>query len=197
MKKSLITLAIAGALVVSSISVAGALTQTDDTIYACVNSAGVLKITDGTDCLGQSELISWNSQGIQGEQGIPGVDGIDGTDGVDGLPGPAGPVGPAGADGVDGVDGAVGPAGPAGADGVSGYVQITQNSKVYVGTGGTFIVTANCPAGLSPLGGGGFASGNAVLTDSVPTATGWSAKFRNDGALGWLSTAAYAVCADV
>ena len=52
------------------------------TIHACVNASGVLQITEiAEECNGQSEALSWNSQGI------PGTDGADGADGADGVSG--------------------------------------------------------------------------------------------------------------
>jgi len=111
----------------------------------------------------------------------------------------AGPPGPAG------------PAGPQGAAGVSGY-QVVSNvdhnpqpqASGPLSNGGIYSLSADCPSGTVPLGGGGsftwdnFAGAPvANMSASVPTATGWSVTWYENfpGLSGTRTATVYATCA--
>jgi hypothetical protein len=108
--------------------------------------------------------------------------------GAQGPAGPAGPVGPAG------------PQGPAGANGVSGHEIVTVATAMNSDTEKS--ITATCPAGKKPVGGGGYAIGilswpdDIGLVASYPVSgTGWRVVAReiNAYAGSWLARA-YVVC---
>jgi len=177
--KYLAVTAAAAALFATSIVAAGALVEEPTQINACVNAAGVLQITDGAECNGNSTAVSWNAEGIQGE---PGVDGIDGVDGLPGAPG---------VDGVDGVDGI---------NGVSGFVSVSQFAQAYATSGANVSVTAYCPAGKVAVGGGGVSGAvGTVITDTYPAAgsTGWSTHFDYTGPTRWVPMTAWVQCVSV
>jgi Collagen triple helix repeat (20 copies) len=140
MRRQRIRLALLAAALVFGGLAATALAQipdSDGVIHACYHTAngGLRIVTDGTECTGSEQELTWfqtgapgsigatgpdGPQGPIGPQGLAGADGADGADGAAGPAGPAGPQGPAGADGADGADGAAGPAGPAGPMGPAG-----------------------------------------------------------------------------
>lgn len=121
-------------------------------------------------------------QGDPGPRGLQGVPGETGSRGPQGLQGDQGPRGFTGADGQTGAQGPTGPQGPTGQDGVSG-LQIVSGTLTVAANDGAHAATVECPAGKSPVGGGGrVESGTATLTGSVPdiqaTTQGWRAEFQ-------------------
>jgi hypothetical protein len=96
--------------------------------------------------------------GPQGPQGEAGPAGPQGPQGEAGLAGPQGPqgeaglVGPQGETGPAGPQGAQGPVGPQGPAGVSDYYMAAKYEKVE--NSEEKWISAWCPSGLKPLGGG-------------------------------------------
>ena len=57
----------------------------------------------------------------------------------------------------------------------------THAATIAQGQADSFQATAQCPAGKSPIAGGGRIDGsNLMLTDSHPTTTGWYARWESD-----------------
>ncbi len=74
-------------------------TTPTQTIYACVNSEGRLRlVSPALPCHEQEALVSWNVVGPAGPVGPAGAQGAPGRDGQAGPPGPAGPPGAAAPD---------------------------------------------------------------------------------------------------
>lgn len=126
------------------------------------------------------------------------------------LKGNAGPAGPAGEKGATGATGPAGPTGATGPSGIGGYQTILNTANIAAGSAGT--VTATCPAGKKPIGGGGLVglvnNPNLHIELSAPTTAGgsvlslgdpidsWSIRMRNEDSaqrLAWV----VAVCANV
>ena len=127
---------------------------------------------------------------------IPKVTGPQGPAGERGDTGATGAAGPQGEAGATGASGGVGPAGPKGADGVSGYEVVTVTSPP-VPPRGNVTVTAFCPEGKSPVGGGVRNTENPAwfgFSDSYPDGSGWTVR----GQLGPVPVpqtfTVYAVC---
>lgn len=135
-------------------------------------------------------------QGPEGPQGPAGPQGPQGPTGLTGATGPQGPVGATGPQGPVGATGPAGPAGPQGPAGVSGR-QVVENF-VSVGMFTANEVTATCPAGKVPVGGGGRTgtgpSSDGNITDSFPTADGWYVRAYNPGPFANTLLTAFAIC---
>lgn len=90
----------------------------DETIDACVNKAGAVRILDDSiffkRCVRGETPISWNIQGPMGPQGPQGEQGEPGPAGPQGEQGIQGKAGPEGSEGPQGPQGEQGPMGPAG-----------------------------------------------------------------------------------
>ena len=110
---------------------------------------------------------------------------------------PVGPAGPSGPAGPAGPAGATGAAGPTGAAGVLGYIVVQQQSAAD-STSPKF-VTANCPTGKKPIGGGAVMNNSGYDVDayfSYPDGNGWTGGFKEDTATTgdwWGRT--YVICA--
>lgn len=90
----------------------------NNTIYACVNKDGDVRVVDPTEgCRHHETRIRWN---VQGPAGAPGPVGPQGPQGVAGPQGPIGPIGQTGAVGAQGPKGDTGAQGPQGATGAQG-----------------------------------------------------------------------------
>jgi hypothetical protein len=102
--------------------------------------------------------------------------------------------------GATGAAGATGPTGPSGASGVANY-NLAQSATESNPTGDQDVAIANCPAGESALGGGGFGSavgtGQSITTsEPASSGSGWLVAMSNTS--GSNDTfVAYAVCAAV
>lgn len=125
-----------------------AVAQDDNTIHACANPSGVLRlVASHDDCRPQETPYEWNivgpigPQGPQGPEGPQGPQGPEGPQGPDGLQGPEGPQGP---------DGPQGPQGPPGVVGF--YSRISGWQQIPAGDVGQAI--AYCDEGDWPTGGG-------------------------------------------
>jgi len=93
----------------------------NNTIYACVNPDGDVRIVDSTErCRRHETRIRWNVVGPQGPAGAPGPQGPAGPQGPQGVAGPQGSIGATGATGATGPIGAIGPQGPKGDTGAQG-----------------------------------------------------------------------------
>ena len=154
----------AGALGVAVLAMGGvayATIPTNGVISACyTKSGGALRVIDSTtgSCSSKETSLAWNVAGAQGPKGDIG---------------PAGPAGPTGATGA------------AGAPGVSGYevVEAVEENKALPYDQ---YVTAHCPEGKVPLGGGGIAQlyndasfvslGSAPIV-SLPSGDAWAVRF--------------------
>jgi len=116
------------------------------TLGACVNrSNGNMRLAaSAAQCRTPETFVEWNVVGPQGETGAMGETG------------PAGPTGPTGSEGPQGPQGAqgeMGPVGPAGASGpLAGWELVTRAVTLPNGFG--FGLTAICPEGKRPVGGG-------------------------------------------
>jgi hypothetical protein len=89
-----------------------------------------------------------------------------------------------------------GPEGAAGTDGVSGWIRVVENETIDPESNLT--VTAICPAGKVPLGGGYNASSSLVIVfKSHPTTDRWIVTGRNTSAAIKQGLTAYAICANV
>jgi hypothetical protein len=169
----------------------------DNTIYACISPAGMIRIVDADEeCRPGEEPLDWNKQGPegpQGEQGPAGRQGEQGPAGPQGEPGPTGPqgeqgpagpqgeqgpAGPQGEQGPAGPQGEQGPAGPQGEQGPSGppgvldfYTAFPGSTIILVSPGGSREVAASCDPG-DEVTGGGFhiypPPGCVVVQHSVP-----------------------------
>lgn len=144
-------------------------------------------------------------QGPQGERGFPG------PVGTPGAPGPQGPQGVPGPAGVQGIPGAQGLPGPQGAPGLSGYELVS--AETAFDSSATKILSADCPAGKLPLGGGAeiFPSASDPNRDTAPVVLRTSAPLpANSGPEGWFAQSSevapytfawnmrvYAICANV
>ena len=135
----------------------------------------------------------------QGEQGVPGPQGEAGPQGESG---PQGEAGPQGVQGPQGERGEVGPRGPAGADGFVTY-QTVQSGWVAFGTyanpGALFrSVSAVCPPGTLPTGGGYELSGRAgdvYVLSMRPDGQAYTVAATNQSDYNGNSIRAHAVCA--
>jgi hypothetical protein len=111
-------LAVGLAIGVSGVAIGAAVTTfvNGNTITACVDSAGTMKLIDATkqSCKSNETLVTWNVQGAAGAQGPTG------PTGATGAPGATGPAGPTGADGSAGATGPTGPQGDPGTPGATG-----------------------------------------------------------------------------
>lgn len=112
--------------------------------------------------------------------------------------GPAGPTGLAGPAGPAGPSGATGAAGPTGASGVSGY-ELVQTGSGVDSTSPKY-VSASCPAGKKPVGGGAVMNNSGedivtVFSYPYPPDNGWRSGFKEDTATAgvWFATT-YAIC---
>jgi len=139
---------------------------------------------------------------VTGPQGVAGAQGATGETGATGAQGPKGDTGATGAQGATGETGATGAQGPKGdrgeagaPGGVSGY-QVVEVTSPPVPPGGNVTVTAVCPAGKSPVGGGARNTPDNAwfgFSDSYPDGSGWTVR-------GWLAAndartfTVYAVC---
>lgn len=86
----------------------GTRTSAADTIYACVNPAGHVRlVAPGSSCRHEEQRVVWNVQGPQGPEGPQGPAGADGKDGAEGPAG-SGPAGVSPATVVDALDTVVG-----------------------------------------------------------------------------------------
>lgn len=140
---------------------------------------------------------------VPGPQGPQGEVGPAGPPGPQGEVGPQGPAGPPGPQGPQGFTGSQGPQGPAG---VSGYivtietVTFAQTEETMVFDRGPFTVTALCPTGKRPTGGGWETPENhgARVFKDAPTAAqdGWEVRFIRQDSLEFDVTV-YAICASV
>jgi hypothetical protein len=77
----------------------------DETIRACADSTGRLRLLTTSTCDRKETLITWNQTGPAGPAGPTGPQGEKGDTGdigPRGFTGPAGPAGPAGAQGEKG-----------------------------------------------------------------------------------------------
>jgi collagen triple helix repeat protein len=93
----------------------------NNTIYACVNKDGDVRIVDLTEqCRHQETRVRWNVVGPPGPAGAPGPQGPAGPQGPQGVAGPQGPIGPTGATGQTGSVGPQGPKGDTGSQGPQG-----------------------------------------------------------------------------
>lgn len=111
-----------------------------------------------------------------------------------------GRVGATGTPGASGTAGASGPTGPTGPAGLTNYVGV-QSSTVNNPTGAQDVAIANCPAGESVLGGGGFGSATGTgqsITTSEPASSdsGWLVAMSNTSGSD-ANFVAYALCATV
>ncbi len=154
----------AGAVGVAMVAMGGvayATIPTDGVISACyTKSGGALRVIDSTtgSCSSKETSLAWNVAGARGPQGATG---------------PAGPAGPAGATGA------------AGAPGISGY-EVVQTVEENRALPFDQYVTAHCPEGKVPLGGGGIAQlyndagfvslGSAPIV-SLPSGDAWAVRF--------------------
>ena len=177
-------------------------------IHACAKKQGG-QLRLAAQCLATERAVSW-TQGLPGPAGPPGLQGAAGQtgpqgpagaqgpagpQGSNGAPGPTGPTGPSG--GPIGPTGATGPTGPAGipgANGVSGYEVVTSTSASVAAGDISDEVTATCPAGKSPIGGGAKSPGALFVVDSFPSGSGWVVDMYNDD-VGPFTFTVYAVCA--
>ena len=105
--------------------------------------------------------------------------------------------------GAAGAAGATGPGGPTGATGPAGLASYTlaQSSTTSNPNGDQDVAIANCPAGESALGGGGFGSavgtGQSITTsEPASNGSGWLVAMSNTSG-GNDTFVAYAVCATV
>jgi hypothetical protein len=125
-----------------------------NTINACVDPAGNLRLSPAGGCKTNEQSISWNIQGPTGTQGPAGP---AGPIGPDGAIGPQGPIGP---QGLPGANGAPGPQGPAGPPGIAG-ITIRDNNIGWppvlldFSDPSTFFGTAYCLPGEHVTGCGG------------------------------------------
>jgi hypothetical protein len=110
---------------------------------------------------------------------------------------------PAGQDGLDGLDGAAGPAGPAGAVGPAGAtgvanIVITQASTTLCSGSvdcSVDTVTAICPVGTKPLGGGVVTSAlNGTFVGTITTNNGYAVGGDNFGSSSTADLNALAYC---
>jgi hypothetical protein len=77
------------AAIVTGAGVASAVGE-DNTVKACYDRGGSLKLQIGDECPRGWTPVQWNVTGPQGLTGEPGQDGADGEPGPPGPPGPAG-----------------------------------------------------------------------------------------------------------
>jgi hypothetical protein len=152
------------------------------------NAVTGLKVKDGT-------LVAADFKAGQLPVGPQGPKGDTGAAGAQGLKGEAGAQGPKGETGSTGAAGVKGDKGDPGATKV---VQHTADG-VAVAPGSFSAAFAYCGAGETVVGGGGEAitTGTAkpTLSHSRPYGTNaWGVWFRNDGATGFVTATAYALC---
>jgi hypothetical protein len=173
---------------------------------------GILRVIDadaGKTCLSIETPISWNQQGPVGPPGPKGDKGDPGPPGPEGAKGDPGPQGEQGEPGPQGLEGSPGPAGPAG---VSGYEFVSTVKTVQPRE--EVRITAMCPSGKRPVGGGAYS--NVLAEDDYPIdgagngplgsnsfgvnpadVKGWAATaFNGDFLHSWHLTV-YAICATV
>jgi hypothetical protein len=177
---------LAGALVLSLASAAGAVTPTSSTINGCINkSTRVLRVlaVGSTTCRSTENKLSWSrygtpgptgatgaigTKGDKGDTGEQGLQGPKGDTGEQGLQGPKGDTGDTGAKGDAGTTGDTGSQGPAGVFG-----SITTRDGTAVTTGAT--ATASCQAGETAIGGGWTQTDNKAVKVSMATSsTTWT-----------------------
>lgn len=160
-------LAMAAAAAVAGVAYA-AIPSSNGVISACANADGTIKLID--------------KEG--GQSCAPAKTLVEWN-----QQGPAGSQGPAGAEGPPG------PAGPAGADGVSGYVVVNDSDPI--APSGTGLVTATCPTGKQPLGGGWWANPQTpvIVFRSRPNGTAWEVFVRNEHPEVGITFNVYAICA--
>jgi hypothetical protein len=127
--------------------------------------------------------------GAQGAKGDTGATGEQGPKGDTGATGAQGPIGEIGATGPRGLKGDTGEAGTPG--GVSGYEVVTVTSPPVPAGSSHVSVTAACPEGKSPIGGGVRNTENAQwsFSDSYPDSSGWTVR-------GWAGPMAADLAAD-
>lgn len=192
----------------------------NNTIYACVNPAGLARIVDTPgDCKQNETPLNWASgsgsgsgqqgpegpagpAGPQGEtapEGPAGPTGAEGPQGTEGSQGETGPEGPAGPTGPDGPIGPEGPTGPTGDAGVLRFYRVQASA--------TAITSATAQAFCDDddiVTGGGFhdveptsevESNNPLNMGGVPTA--WSVTVRGGAGANPDGFIAYAICADM
>jgi len=199
-------------LVGAGATMAGA--TTSPSVHSCVNrSSGAVRILPSdVNCSSKERRVDWS---VAGPAGPAGPAGASGTAGPAGVTGPAGAQGPAGAPGDPGPAGPVGPqgpAGPAGANGINGIsglvvVSASQTATEALGVTTTQDAIVRCPAGTSPIGGGGSSTEvgaypykNQPLLDDLGKPIGWQVDYvvRSDAAASnQLTITVYAQCANV
>ena len=193
------------------------------------NQNGQLRVVeDAGSCQPSEQAIAWNEEGVKGDTGDKGDRGETGPQGAQGTPGPPGAPGergpqgergPAGADGADGArgpqgdrgpqgfagpqgdrgpQGITGPTGPQGASGVSGYTLVL-SARVDLDVLERFAMTAMCPAGKRPAGGGYWAE-HAGISQNMPSPTvgglpdRWLVTGQADGSPFGGEITVYAIC---
>lgn len=196
MKRTLITVAVAGTLVAAGGVAYAAIPSSSGVIKGCYDSGGNLKVVDeAKPCPKGYTVLTWNQAG---QPGTPGAEGADGADGVNGI------------NGTDGADGAPG---ADGADGVSGYEIVSLTRLISTGEVMNYPHTVWCPTGKKAIGGGGSAVVNRPTGITVPSIMG-SIPAINSNGQAWtifygmgngtlfepgddLNSKTYAICADV
>lgn len=116
------------------------------------------------------------------------------------LEGRVGAAGSRGASGATGPTGASGATGPTGSGGLTNYTGV-QSATVNNPNDAQDVAIANCPAGESVLGGGGFGSATGTgqsITTSEPASddSGWLVAMSNTSGSD-ANFVAYAICATV
>src|SRR5262245_1391942 len=146
-----------GAVGAIAASMGWAESSNSDVVAACYQKVdGSLRVIDagaGDECRPSEKALSWNQQGPPGTPGQPGEPGQPGQPGEPGQPGAPG------------------------ADGVSGYQVVTATSAS-IPVGGSAGVSATCPVGKQPVGGGalGTPSVDWILVSSFPNGSSWTAR---------------------
>jgi len=137
-----------------------ALANDDNTIYACISPAGMIRIADADEeCRPGEAPLEWNKAGLQGEPGPPGPQGEQGPAGPQGETGPAGPQGETGPAGPQGEQG---PAGPQGPPGVLDFYTVS-SAVIAVGSGEERTAYVRCVVGDEVTGGGFEIGGDGCM----------------------------------